>query len=55
MLIEKFIEFLKEVGCSYYDGKIPSKEGIIEIGINGDIPKDKLEKFLKNLVGYSGE
>ena len=50
ILVPKFIKFLKKIGCSYYESIIPNKKGITEISINGDIPKDKLEKFLRELV-----
>lgn len=48
-LVDKFIEFLKEIGCDHYVGIIPDKKGATEISINGDIPKDKLEEFLREL------
>ena len=56
MLSDKFIEFLKEIGCNYYKGIIPKriKGGTKELSISGDIPKDKLEEFLVNIYmeGY---
>ena len=47
MLVDEFMKFLEKIECSYWDGVIPDKNGITEIGINGSIPKDKLEEFLK--------
>jgi len=55
MLADKFIEFLKEIGCNYYENIIPNriKGGITELSINGDIPKDKLDKLLRD-IEYDG-
>lgn len=56
MLANKFIEFLKKVGCNYCKNYIPNRNRgrVARISVNGDISRDELEEFLVDIYteGY---